>query len=73
MKHILMKYLVLSSDLLDAEGVISMLKRRCRDERVNVRKAAVQAVEGFLLFGAPFYQHEVQTPYLLHLKSSPYG
>ncbi|XP_052213027.1 condensin-2 complex subunit D3-like isoform X2 [Dreissena polymorpha] len=40
-------------NLSDSEGVFSMLRRRARDEKVNVRKAALQAIEAAIRFEMP--------------------
>ncbi|XP_053384703.1 condensin-2 complex subunit D3-like [Mercenaria mercenaria] len=42
-------------NLSDSEGVFSMLRRRARDEKVNVRKAALQALEAAVRFEMPNY------------------
>lgn len=34
--------------MVDGKGVVSMLRRRAMDERVNVRKAALQALESLI-------------------------
>lgn len=47
------------TDLPDDEGVLSMIRRRARDEKVNVRKAALQAVENVIRFEAPDYRRQV--------------
>ena len=50
--------LSLSPGLPDNEGVFSMLRRRCKDEKLNVRKAALQAMESAIRFEAPTYRKE---------------
>lgn len=47
------------SDLPDEQGVLSMLRRRAGDEKVQVRKAALQALEGVVRFEAPDYRRQV--------------
>ena len=54
-KHGLMNF----SDLPDSDGVFSMLRRRAKDEKVVVRKAALQAIETAIRFEAPNYRKEV--------------
>ncbi len=34
--------------MADGKGVVSMLRRRAADEKVNVRKAALQALENIM-------------------------
>ncbi|KAK3583282.1 hypothetical protein CHS0354_011171 [Potamilus streckersoni] len=43
-------------NLEDSEGVLSMLRRRCGDEKVNVRKSSLQAIERIIRFEAPNYR-----------------
>ncbi|XP_033751450.1 LOW QUALITY PROTEIN: condensin-2 complex subunit D3-like [Pecten maximus] len=45
-------------NLADDDGVMSMLRRRSRDEKVNVRKAALLAVENIIRFEAPDYRRQ---------------
>ncbi|XP_055997299.1 condensin-2 complex subunit D3-like isoform X2 [Ostrea edulis] len=45
-------------NLPDEQGVLSMLRRRARDEKVNVRKAALQALECVIKFEAPDYRRQ---------------
>lgn len=47
------------SDLPDEQGVLSMLRRRAQDEKAQVRKAALQALEGVVRFEAPDYRRQV--------------
>ncbi|KAL3841668.1 hypothetical protein ACJMK2_019782 [Sinanodonta woodiana] len=43
-------------NLEDSDGVLSMLRRRCGDEKVNVRKSSLQAIERIIRFEAPNYR-----------------
>ncbi|XP_078330914.1 condensin-2 complex subunit D3-L-like isoform X1 [Crassostrea virginica] len=45
-------------NLPDEQGVLSMLRRRARDEKVQVRKAALQALECVVRFEAPDYRRQ---------------
>ncbi|WAR03163.1 CNDD3-like protein [Mya arenaria] len=45
-------------NLSDSEGVFSMLRRRLNDERVNVRKAALHALEAAVRFQMPNYTEQ---------------
>ena len=45
--------------LPDRQGMVSMLHRRAREEKVHVRKAALQALHKFILFEAPAIKKEV--------------
>ncbi|KAL5006443.1 hypothetical protein ScPMuIL_015249 [Solemya velum] len=45
-------------NLVDDDGVISMLRRRAQDEKVNVRKSALQAIESFIRFEGASYRKE---------------
>ncbi|OWF35473.1 condensin-2 complex subunit D3-like isoform X2 [Mizuhopecten yessoensis] len=45
-------------NLPDDDGVMSMLRRRSRDEKVNVRKSALLAVENIIRFEAPDYRRQ---------------
>lgn len=47
------------SDLPDEQGVLSMLRRRAQDEKAQVRKAALQALESVVRFEAPDYRRQV--------------
>ncbi|XP_067654633.1 condensin-2 complex subunit D3-L-like isoform X2 [Haliotis asinina] len=47
-----------NANLIDDDGVISMLRRRSQDQKVNVRKAALQALECMIRFEAPDYRKE---------------
>ena len=40
-------------DLSDREGLFSMLRRRAQDDKLNVRKAAIQTLESAIRFEAP--------------------
>ena len=46
--------------LPDSTGVVSMLRRRVCDEKVNVRKAAVQALESIILLDATNFFDQVR-------------
>ena len=43
-----MQPLVVDTALTDGKGVLSMLRRRIQDEKVNVRKASLQAMENLI-------------------------
>ena len=43
----------------DDNGVTSMFRRRAKDPKVNVRKAALQALENIIRFQAPDYSRLV--------------
>ncbi|XP_041367044.1 condensin-2 complex subunit D3-like [Gigantopelta aegis] len=45
-------------DVLDNDGILSMLRRRSQDEKVGVRKAALQALENVIRFEAPNYRKQ---------------
>lgn len=45
--------------LQDPEGVTSMLRRRASDEKVMVRKAAVQTLESAIRLAGPAYKQQV--------------
>ena len=46
--------------LPDSTGVVSMLRRRVCDEKVNVRKAAVQALESIILLDTTNFFEQVR-------------
>ncbi|KAL8602928.1 hypothetical protein ACOMHN_057238 [Nucella lapillus] len=48
----------LNNSLPDRQGVVSMLHRRAREEKVFVRKAALHALHKFILFEAPAVRTE---------------
>jgi len=58
-----MYFIVDISDLSDCEGVFSMLRRRIKDEKVNVRKAAVHALECAVRYEMPNYTKQVRTQF----------
>ncbi|XP_052706272.1 condensin-2 complex subunit D3-like isoform X1 [Crassostrea angulata] len=45
-------------NLPDEQGVLSMLRRRAQDEKAQVRKAALQALESVVRFEAPDYRRQ---------------
>ncbi|XP_069133274.1 condensin-2 complex subunit D3-L-like [Argopecten irradians] len=47
-----------NANLPDDEGVMSMLRRRSRDPKVNVRKSALMAMEHIIRFEAPDYSRQ---------------
>ena len=44
----------------DGKGVMSLLRRRAGDEKVNVRKAALQALENIVKLESDGYNKEVK-------------
>jgi hypothetical protein len=48
----------------DTEGVASMFRRRATDPKVNVRKAALHALENIIRFQSPNFTRQVS---LMHV------
>ena len=51
---------ILRTALGDGKGVMSLLRRRAGDEKVNVRKAALQALENIVKLESDGYNKEVK-------------
>ena len=51
--------------LADGKGVMSLLRRRAGDEKVNVRKAALQALENIIKLESDGFNKEVNFRFYL--------